>query len=197
VIGDRGIKGYEIGVMKGMMNNRGMTLIELLIVITIIGVLVTALSFTYQGWVSVYKVESQTKEMYIDLINTRARAMQRNLMYFVNFTATEYDIYEDTNNNGLYNAGPDLLVSQRILETRYPVLSSVAGIAFNAKGLSNSLNNKNSICSNAPADANNADYNCITISTTRVKMGKLTLSIADGGACADVLATAVANCVEK
>lgn len=181
--------------MKGMMNNRGMTLIELLIVVTIIGILVVALGFNFQGWVSGYKVESQTKEMYIDLINTRARAMQRNRMHFIDLSANQYNIYEDTdpapNGNGIANTAADAQVSQRILEARYPIIWSTPGdtsVEFNTNGLSSE--NK-LICSNAPDDADTADYNCMIISTTRINMGKLTQSIADGGACN------AANCVER
>ena len=181
--------------MKGMMNNKGITLIEVLIVTTIIGILVVALGFQFQGWVSGYKVESQTKEMYIDLINTRARAMQRNRMHFINLSVDQYNIYEDTdpapNGNGIANAAADAQVSQKILEARYPIIWSTPGdtsVEFNTNGLSSE--NK-LICSNAPDDADSADYNCMIISMTRINMGKLTQSIADGGACD------AANCVER
>lgn len=181
--------------MKGILNNRGMTLIELIIVATVIGILVVALGFEFQGWVSGYKVESQTKEMYIDLINTRARAMQRNRMHFVDLSADQYNIYEDDNpapnGDGNANSASDTRISQKILESRYPIIWSTPGdtsIEFNTNGLSS--DNK-LICSNAPDDADAADYNCMILSTTRINMGKLTDSIADGGACdAD-------NCIER
>lgn len=177
------------------LNNKGMTLIELIVVVTIIGILVTSLAFSFQGWVSGYKVENQTKELYMDLINTRTRAMQRNRMHFVDLTATQYTIYEDTNTapdgDGQSNPAADTQVSQKILEARYPIVWGVPAdtrIEFDTNGLSSDNTN---ICSNAPDDADGADYNCIIISSTRINMGKLTTSIADGGACD------AANCIGK
>jgi prepilin-type N-terminal cleavage/methylation domain-containing protein len=177
------------------LNNKGMTLIELIIVVTIIGILVTSLAFSFQGWVSGYKVESQTKELYMDLINIRNRAMQRNRMHFVDLTSTQYTIYEDTNTapdgDGISNPAADTQVSQKVLDARYPITWSVPAanrIQFDINGLSN---NNTNICSNAPVDANGSDYNCIIISSTRINMGKLTTSIADGGACN------AANCIGK
>lgn len=176
-------------------NNKGMTLIELIIVVTIIGILVTSLAFSFQGWVSGYKVESQIKELYMDLINMRTRAMQRNRMHFVDLTTTQYNIYEDTNTvpngDGISDPATDTRVSQKILETRYPITwtdPADTRIEFDINGLSSDNTN---ICSNAPADADGADYNCIIISSTRINMGKLTTSIAGGGACN------AANCIAK
>ncbi len=81
------------------MKSRGVTLVELIIVISIIGILAVALGFSYVGWQGSYKIESQTKELYADLVNARTRAMTRNCDSFVDFpTNTTYRVSVDDSN---------------------------------------------------------------------------------------------------
>ncbi len=176
------------------LNDSGFTLIELLVVITVIGILASALAFSYQGWMMGYNVESQIKKMHLDLMNVRARAIQKDRMHFIDLTAGQYNIYEDTNpapnGDGISNPMIDTRVSQIDLDPRYPITWSNPGdtrIAFDINGLSS---DDKTICSNT-ATISNADYDCIDISSTRIKMGKLTLPIPNGGACD------AANCIEK
>jgi prepilin-type N-terminal cleavage/methylation domain-containing protein len=83
-----------------MKNNRGMSLIELLVVIAVIGTLVVALGFSFQGWMANYQAESQTKEMYADLMYARVKAMQQNRLHFIIVDHQRYQIYEDTDESG-------------------------------------------------------------------------------------------------
>jgi type IV fimbrial biogenesis protein FimT len=181
--------------------NAGITLIELIVVVTVVGILIVALGFEFTGWMGKYNVESQMKEMYIDLMNARARAMQKNRVHFVTLTATSYRINEDldpwpdgdgvlTANDNTRPAGYNEPIPLRLitLASNIPITwsdISDAQIDFTKRGLS--VDTK-TVCASSTMDS---DYDCIEISPSRIDMGKLTTKIPSGGACN------ATNCVSK
>ncbi len=68
------------------MNNRGVTLIELMVVVAIIGILIIALAFSYQGWQGRYKVEGEIKNLYTALIAVRSQAIQLSRTHFMDIS---------------------------------------------------------------------------------------------------------------
>lgn len=153
------------------MKEEGLTLIELIVVIAVVGILVATFAFSFDGWFERYKAESQIKEMYVDMMNARARAMQRNRVHFFSLpAATKYTIHEDTNTapdgNGALETGSDTLLTDR--DTRYEMAASVAQFSLNRDGTvstSGTVRIASSEISDPP------DYDCITFSTTRINMG--------------------------
>jgi len=184
-----------------MMSSKGFTLIELIIVISIIGILAIALGISFQGWIGRYKIESEFKEMYVDLMNAKTRAMSRNRTHFVTFAITQYAIREDINTwpngDGLLAANDSVRPAgyndpipfrQKNLEANHPITWSNVGdtqVDIDTRGVSNE---DKVICSNTDIES---DYDCIVISASRVNLGKLTTRIPDGGICDD------ANCVAR
>lgn len=156
------------------MNNRGITLVELIVVITIIGILAVALGFSFQGWLGGYKIEKQAKEMYVDLMNTRANAMQRNREHYVIVAADNYQIFEDTNESGAYNAGTDMAMvkftNPKNFDSNYQSLW-VGTVTMDTRGLVSPNPGPNATIQ-FNIGTNNPDYDCIVLFSTRINMGK-------------------------
>lgn len=182
-----------------MNGEKGLTIVELIVTVSVVAILALSLGFSYRGWIGAYKAESQMKNMYIDLMNARTKAMQKNRIYFVSLTTTQFTIYEDTydatfttnpDGDGVLQTASDVQFLQKPLDNRYPITWSNSGdplpqVQFNKKGIAN----KNRvICTNADI---NTDYNCIDIRESTINSGKLTTQIPNGGACD------ATNCVAK
>ena len=168
-------------------NKSGITLVEVVVVVAIVGILVIALGFEYGGWMGGYKVEKQFKEFHADLMQARIQAMERKRNFFVALAATTYAVYEDTNpapdGNGTLEVAADTQRINKTFETGKPITwNGGATVEFTTRGLSST---QKTLCSNSLIDA---DYNCIIISQARINLGKLT---DPGGACN------AANCVAK
>lgn len=172
------------------MKNSGVTLIELLIVVSIIGILIVALGFSYEGWLGNYRIESQTKELYFDLTDARTRAMTRHRIHWVILKTNQYTIIEDTNDNATLDSVPD--VDNYIDEFKakngyknyeYDYDLTVIGIGsmpqtitFNTRG----------IISWVPAvtemtfrfiNTRDPDFDCIVIEQSRIWMGEYNTDI--------------------
>jgi prepilin-type N-terminal cleavage/methylation domain-containing protein len=172
-----------------MMKNRGVTLIELVIVIAIIGILVIALGFSYQGWMAKYKVERVTKDIYSDLMTARSMAINRNRAYFFDFPdARSYRLFGDTaalddwttDGDGEWDADGDGVLDEDVhtliggfpKTAEYDITWAEGTIIFDKRGIVEPSDNSlgGTICLFTDADP---DYDCIVISRTRVNMGKI------------------------
>jgi prepilin-type N-terminal cleavage/methylation domain-containing protein len=159
------------GKSVGINNEQGITLVELIIVVSIVGILALALGFEFRGWMGKYKVESKTKEIYIDLMNARARAMQVNRIHCASGSGNSYRIVEDT------NPVPDGDGTCTNADTVRPGFPKTSEYALNWTGSGSSITfDRGGLISPTGtiwlSTTANADYDCIEITTTRINMGK-------------------------
>jgi len=176
-----------------MKDNRGVTLTEVLTIVSIVSILAVALSFSYIGWMGNYRIESATKDLYADLMEAKMRALTRARVYFVTIDTTQYTIQDDLDpwpdgDAALTGAdstrpagyGDPIPLLQKTLPNNYELKMISAGalpqtLTINPRGLITpkiSFRIDNTI---------NPDYDCFLIDQTRIVMGKYngTTSVCD------------------
>ena len=165
------------------MKKDGFSLIELLVVVIILGIVASLGTVSFTGWIRKHDLESQVKEMYTDIMNARLTAMHQNRSHFISLSANQITASEDTDGDGAgdsplciwnRNRGDPVDAScpndksLSYKNIKFPATwNGTATLEFNARGLSNT--NK-TIC---VFSTYNPSYDCIVVSTTRIRMGKL------------------------
>jgi prepilin-type N-terminal cleavage/methylation domain-containing protein len=146
------------------MNKSGFTLTEVLITVGILSILLAIGGMSYSTFMARYRMENQVRELYTDIQNARARAMQKNLDHFVIVsTAFNYRVIEDTNDDGEAN--------EAAFTTRPLAYAPDADleVTIDKRGLIDSINTTIRFSSAATG----AVLDCIVLDVTRIKMGKL------------------------
>jgi prepilin-type N-terminal cleavage/methylation domain-containing protein len=194
--------------MKMKLREDGITLTEVLVVAAIVGILAMAMAFSFKGWYGRYNVEKTMNNIYTDLVNAQARAMQRSVPHIADLpSSTTYRVANDTNGNGTIDNTEILFPTDTVTGLRekrvdHPLTWAGGLLNFDQRGMITRTDATNplnilplplpaTICMFTDFDADpnhksdfDPDYDCIIISQTRIALGKLTKQDTDGGICA-------------
>ncbi len=141
-------------------------MIELIVVIAIVGILVVALGFQYEGWQERYRVESQVRQVQADLMTARMRAMERARPYRVIFNSNGYRVQAAMDDAGTaFETAPGWTTVRQI---EYPILWT-STVVMNARGMVSP--DGVTLQFGGWSTDNPPDLNCIALSQTRIGVG--------------------------
>ena len=152
----------------------GITLVELMVVMAIIGIVIAAMGITFEGWRERYKIESDVKKMHVDILNARAMSLMQKRLHCVDLATGQYVIRRDTDptpeGDGDCDAADELVIQG---EAQYTVLTNSAssGFAFNVEGIVNAAGDIWLDYEGLNTDEA-ADFDCIALQTVRIALGE-------------------------
>ncbi len=148
------------------MKENGISSIELMIVMSVIGIFTVALGVDYYGWVKMFTEEKIIKELYTDMMLARMLAVTRGLEHYVALSKNEYSVFEDTNDSGKKDTG-DMMLPEFPKKVKASLIWNNSGneVTFDKRGIMPKWRT-------IRIDSSSADYNCIAVSETRIIMGQ-------------------------
>jgi len=143
---------------------KGLTLIELIVVITILSILLTIATIEYSRWIRKISVENDTKKIFALLNEARAKAFVEKRVCGVLFNDKEARLVCDTD---MDNSITDEAGSINKITLKNNFVKTFSYARFGIDGTASILGTIY-----ATDISSNPNYSCISISRTRIKMGK-------------------------
>jgi prepilin-type N-terminal cleavage/methylation domain-containing protein len=142
------------------MGQRGFSLVEMLVVVTIIGALLAIATLQFNQYTKKSGIEAQIKTMYTDIMNARAEALLQKSDRSINLTASQFSVYPNST-----ATDPPLL--RKALG--YPVISNDMSsiVSFDTRGVAST---SKTVC--VEPSGNPAYVDSIIITAMSIQLGK-------------------------
>lgn len=163
----------------------GFTLIELIVVMSIIAILLVAMGFEFVGWRAKFRAEGDVKMLYTDLTKSRLDSIQTKSLHFVNIPEadeTVYKIFKDNDpfpdGDGILDDAVDAEVTSNALS--YFINTPLRHFAFTRGGLlitdsgvlqGTSWIRLEGIDSDGSHGSPGSDVDCVSLVSTRINTG--------------------------
>ena len=162
------------------MATRGFSLVELLVVITLIGMLLALAVLNFSKLQQQALLEKQTKELYSDLVEIRQAAMHTKMEHDVHFASGSRLVFRRYSSEADVSGNILMRKDLHFPLTRSPWTTPTSDrIRFNSYGLMTDIVQK-SICADSTVGPS---VDSVVLIQSRISMGKMKVPISKGGTC--------------
>jgi len=165
---DKGEQRMMKAVLKSKsVHDQGFSLLELLVVISIISTLFAIAGIYGKQYVDRYNAESQIRKMHSDLLQARVQAMEKNMLSTVVVNTGSYKI-GFTDDNGVTTWQP-------LNTLKYTVSSGTGTITMDQKGIISAGTTTESILTLIKfyTGSGTPEYDCMQLYATRINIGRM------------------------
>ena len=166
--------------LKYLLMHAGFSLIELVVTISIMGILMTIATLSFNSFQKKSQFESQVREMYADLADARTRAFTQKQVHGIVFKPNSYDMksysseaeYKYTSDavaNGVVLLSKSLKYGITKTNTTTAFTDTNSAILFDTTGFTTTATGFTIVVNPVTVSPN---LNCLVISASRVNMGK-------------------------
>lgn len=162
-----------------MRRKNGFTLVEVMVVVSIIILLLAWGIPSYSAWKRKHDVEGQMLGLYNNLQVARMTAYGRKVVTAVwwgsGASISSYQVKMDSDNDGTFNDAGDTAVGASVsVGTAITVSPAQNSISFDGRGF---LNQAISPVTFSVATNTGAAINCLTVSSTRIMTGRMNAGV--------------------